>query len=389
MHTILVVDDNRDFCVLLEFALKSRVDDGELKLLFATNGVEALEIINRESENIHLVLTDISMPEMDGLELLEKVNEQNPYIKAIVMSGYRDMGYIRRAMNAGAYDYLLKPVNLDELEEVISRAINRSDVVREALRDRVRLFSIERELTVAGEIQQSMLPQKFPAFAGSKSIDIAAGMNPAKEVGGDFYDFFAIDNELFGFVIGDVSGKGIPAALLMALTRTLIRAYAQQGLGANQVLSLVNNTIAQDNKLAMFVTSFFGILKVETGEIEYCNAAHVVPLIKKLDGTVTQINCTGNMALGMLPDMQYKVNTMTLQQGETLVLFTDGITEARSTSEEMFGDERLQQAVHSSDKTISQEIMMDVLHKVYTFTSGAEQNDDIGVVVLTLGNSTE
>lgn len=381
LRTILIVDDNQEFSILIQYALKQQVEEGEYALLFARNGIEALEMIEQHPE-ISLVVTDISMPEMDGLTMLERMNEHNPHIKSIVISGYNDMQYVRRAMNAGASDYLVKPVSLDDLEESIMHTMNHVDIVRDALRSRDRLMQLERDLVIAGEIQRSMLPQKFPAFPDRHEFDLAAGMTPAREVGGDFYDFFLIDNDYLGFVIGDVTGKGIPAALLMALTRTLVRSYALQGKPANEVLSLVNNTLAVDNKLAMFATTFFGILEIPTGVIEYCNAAHVNPFVIHNNGRVEQCDARGNMALGMLENMPYHVSQLQLQPGESLVLITDGITDATNAKREMFGTARIPEALKYKHELNASSIMLSLLESVNTFVAGEEQADDIGLLIV-------
>jgi phosphoserine phosphatase RsbU/P len=380
-RTILIVDDQQSFTEIIRHVFHKQVQEGEYVLLFANSGQEALNIIE-DNPHIHLVITDISMPGMDGLTFLERMNEENPYIKSIVISGYNEMSYIRRAMNAGASDYLIKPVSFDDLEESVSHTMNNVDIVREALRSRDRLLQLERDLVIAGEIQQTMLPQKFPAFPNHSEFDIFAAMIPAKEVGGDFYDFFLIDNEYIGFVIGDVTGKGIPAALLMALTRTLIRSYALQGKPANEVLTLVNTTLATDNRLAMFATTFFGVMEISTGVIEYCNAGHVPPYICRADGRVEQLTGRASMALGMLDNIPYFVCTTQLEGGDTLVLYTDGITDASNIKKEMFSMERIPVILSDVFGSSAQDILLHLISKVNTFVAGEEPIDDIGVLTL-------
>jgi len=380
-RTILIVDDNKEFSILVEYAFQTQVEELEYVLLFAKNGIEALEIIENHPE-IHLVVTDVSMPEMDGLTMLERMNEHNPHIKSIVISGYSNMDYIRRAMNAGACDYLIKPVSLQDLEESIVKTMSKVDVVRDALRSRDRLMQLERDLVIAGEIQRAMLPQRYPAFPERPEFDIAAALMPAREVGGDFYDFFMIDDNYLGFVIGDVTGKGIPAALLMALSRTLIRSYALQGKPANETMSLVNNTLAVDNKLAMFATTFFGILEVSTGVVEYCNAAHVPPVILRSNGSIEPCEGMGGMALGMLENMPYKVDQLQLGKGDSIVIFTDGITDATNQYHEMFGTQRIVEILQHEHIHNANTIMMNMLESVTKFGGSEEQTDDIAIQII-------
>lgn len=386
-RTILVVDDSQEFSIIVEIALRQQLNDGEYMLLFANSGEQALQTIEEHPE-IALVITDISMPGMDGLTLLERMNEHNPHIKSIVISGYNDMSYIRRAMNAGASDYLVKPVSLHDLEESVMHTMMHVDIVRDALKSRDRLMQLERDLVIAGEIQRAMLPQKYPAFPDRSEFDITAGMTPAREVGGDFYDFFLIDGEYLGFLIGDVTGKGIPAALLMALTRTLIRSYALQGKPVNEILSLVNNALATDNRLAMFSTCFLGIMELKTGTVEYCNAAHSQPFVILPNTDVYVLDTRGGMALGMLENMTYRVSTITMQPGMTLVLYTDGITDATNIRREMYGTERIGLTLASNAALAPQELMMALLSSVDQFVAGEEQADDIGIVILRYTGST-
>lgn len=382
MHqTILIVDDNKEFSILVEYAFQKQVEEKEFVLLFAKNGLEALDMIEEHPE-IHLVVTDVSMPEMDGLTMLERMNEHNPHIKSIVISGYSNMEYIRRAMNAGASDYLIKPVSLGDLEESIIKTMNKVDVVRDALRSRDRLMQLERDLVIAGEIQRAMLPQRYPAFPDRAEFDIAAALMPAREVGGDFYDFFMIEDNYLGFVIGDVTGKGIPAALLMALTRTLIRSYAMQGKPANETMSLVNNTLAIDNKLAMFATTFFGVMEVSSGIVEYCNAAHVPPVVLRANGTLEPCEGMGGMALGMLENMPYKVDKLQLRKGDSLVIFTDGITDASNAEREMFGMPRIIDTLQGQHIHNANTIMMNMLETVTKYAGNEEQTDDIAVQII-------
>ena len=165
------------------------------------------------------------MPEMDGLTLLLKLKElKKPSLKTVIVSAYGDMENIRTAMNRGAFDFLTKPINFEDLEITINKTLEEIGLQRRAMREHDQLISIRQDLSVARDIQQGILPKVFPPFPGRTDFDIYASMIAAKEVGGDFYDFFMIDNDRLGFVIGDVSGKGIPAAIFMAVSRTLIRA---------------------------------------------------------------------------------------------------------------------------------------------------------------------
>ena len=227
---ILSVDDEMDLELLLTQYFRRKIRKGEYEFVFAHNGLEALTMMVKHPD-IEIILSDINMPEMDGLTLLAKVNEmRNPALKVIMVSAYGDMGNIRQAMNNGAFDFATKPIDLDDLSVTIEKAIEQIEYVHQMQKEHSQLESLKGDLAIACEIQQAILPRVFPPFPeDSDKLDIAASMTPAKDVGGDFYHFFRIDDDRIGFVIADVSGKGIPAAIFMAVSRTLIRATGVRG----------------------------------------------------------------------------------------------------------------------------------------------------------------
>ena len=227
---ILSVDDEMDLELLLTQYFRRQIRKGEYEFKFAHNGLEALTMLLKEKD-FDIILSDINMPEMDGLTLLTKINEmQNPALKCIMVSAYGDMGNIRQAMNNGAFDFATKPIDLDDLSVTIEKAIEHIRYIKTMQQEHTQLESIKGDLAVASEIQQAILPRIFPPFPeNAHQLDIAASMNAAKDVGGDFYDFFRIDQDHIGFVIADVSGKGVPAAIFMAVSRTLIRATGRRG----------------------------------------------------------------------------------------------------------------------------------------------------------------
>ena len=207
---ILSVDDEIDLELLLTQYFRRQIRKGEYEFKFAHNGLEALTMLLKEKD-FDIILSDINMPEMDGLTLLTKINEmQNPALKCIMVSAYGDMGNIRQAMNNGAFDFATKPIDLDDLSVTIEKAIEQITYIKQMQKEHTQLESIKGDLAVAREIQQAILPRIFPPFPENADLmDIAASMNAAKDVGGDFYDFFRIDDDHIGFVIADVSGKGV------------------------------------------------------------------------------------------------------------------------------------------------------------------------------------
>jgi sigma-B regulation protein RsbU (phosphoserine phosphatase) len=372
---ILVVDDEMDLEQLVRQKFRRHIRDNEFSFFFAHSGIEALETLAREKD-IDVVLTDINMPEMDGLTLLSKLSTHEGVLKAVVVSAYGDMENIRTAMNRGAFDFVTKPINLDDFETTILKALREADTIKSAMRVREELVAIQRELNVATDIQLSMLPQVFPAFPDRTEIDMHARMIAAKEVGGDFYDFFAIDEARIGIVVGDVSGKGVPAALLMAICRTLIRGSAMEGGTTHECMSTVNNAISGDVVPGMFVTVFYGVMNTKEGTLEYCCAGHFAPYLVS-DHGVRALESVGGLVIGAVPGWEYQSTTVQLSPGDTLFEFSDGVTEAISVSDEDFGEAKLEACLKGAHATRAEEIVDRVITTVQEFSKGAPQADDI------------
>lgn len=242
---------------------------------------------------------------------------------------------------------------------------------------------IESELQIAHEIQMSMVPKTFPPFPDRREFDIYATLIPAREVGGDFYDFFFIDEHRLCFAIGDVSGKGVPASLFMALTKTMFRATGgRQDASAKSILSQLNGEICRGNDSCMFVTVFCCILDVRTGELEYSNAGHNLPYVLS-NGVVQALPRTGGVALGITESAGFHAGQLLLKPGDRLVLYTDGVTEAMDNRDQLFSEARLETTLRGMKGLSSKEVVEKVVEEVQRFTVGAAQSDDI--TLLTLG----
>ncbi|MCK4677119.1 MAG: SpoIIE family protein phosphatase [Bacteroidales bacterium] len=242
---------------------------------------------------------------------------------------------------------------------------------------------IESELKIAHDIQQGMIHIIFPPFPERKDVDVYAILEPARQVGGDLYDFFFLDDETLCFAIGDVSDKGVPASLLMAITLTLLRSKANKTMEVNEIVNSINNSISKENENMMFVTFFLGLLNLKTGELNYCNAGHNYPYLISQKQKIEELEQTHGPPLGIKENHQYKYETIKLKKSDSLVLFTDGVTEAISKDSEFYGDERLKNLIeshclNSDPKTITNLIFDDV----GKFTLEAERSDDITLLVL-------
>ncbi len=267
-------------------------------------------------------------------------------------------------------------------EAFVKMASDLKEYIRNLTETTAAKQRIESELAVAARIQRSMLPSKFPGFPEHKEFEIYAVMEPAKEVGGDFYQFFLVNEHQLCFVIGDVSDKGVPAALFMAVTSSLIKAMAHQGSRPDRILTRVNAELIPGNDSCMFVTVFCGILDLRTGEVLYANAGHDAPLLATPDNAITSLDPPDGPALGIMDGIVFKMNRLQMKPGHVLFAFTDGVTESFNPGGEPFSEDRLRkQLVDIRQKTVK-EIVDGVRMEMGLFAEGASQNDDITMLAL-------
>ena len=379
---ILVVDDEPDLQALISQKFRNKIKAKEYEFHFAENGVQALEKIANDG-TIDLVLTDINMPVMDGLTLLSKINElNNKLLRSVIVSAYGDMENIRTAMNRGAYDFITKPIDLKDLEITIEKSLKEIEEYKLAVSAQTKLIALQQELDIANVIQTSILPKTFPPFPDRKEFEIFAKMIPAKDVGGDLFDFFFIDKYRLGIVVGDVSGKGIAAALLMAVSKTLLKATALKGMPADNILSEVNNIIAEESPSNMFVTVFYGVLDTRSGAFEYSNGGHNLPYLISVDGKIKQLENIGGLMIGAIKDVPYESNVIMLKPGESILFFTDGVTESFNKDGEEFHETGLEKILEGKNSLSVNELVDHVFKNVQSFSEGVEQSDDITCLAL-------
>ena len=377
-YKILVVDDEPDVEPLVLQRMRRDIRSRKYEFVFAHNGVEAVELLNKD-ESIDMVISDINMPQMDGLTLLEEISEINPNIRSIIVSAYGDMKNIRTAMNRGAFDFVTKPLDFGDLRVTIERTLHHMEEWREALSSRDKLVALQNELDVASGIQQSILPTVFPS---RDDYQIYASMEPARNVGGDFFDVVRLEDDRVGLAIADVSDKGVPAALFMMSSRTWMKGAAISSPEPGTVLGEVNALLHEDNDTQMFVTVLYAVYNPETGEFTYASGGHDAPLLVHSDGSSELLPLTGGIALGIVSDLAYGQNSVVLDHGETLVLYTDGVTEAMNGEGEQFGIERLRKVFTGRAPKDANEAAHKVFEAVNTFADGAAQSDDITCLTL-------
>ena len=379
---ILVVDDNDDN----RYTLTLHLDlEGYTNVETAQDGEEA--IARLEEGSFDLLLLDVMMPKVDGYQVLTwlKNHVRLRDLPVIMISALAEMNSVVRCIELGAVDYLLKPFN-----PVLLKARLGATLEKKRLRDEIdaHLARLLEELDTARRLQMGMVPQSFPVPSAQLPIDLYASMEPAREVGGDLYDFFVTDDGTLCFLIGDVSGKGMPAALFMARAKSLIRIATElmrprHGASAkpSEIIGLVNRELCQDNGNMMFVTLFFAMLAPATGELSFCNAGHNAPY--RLDGnSLTAIDGAKGIILGVKPDAVYDTGQISLATGEMIYLFTDGITEASNAIDELFGEARLEAVLRGGAGRASAEIVSSVAEAVKSFVGTALPSDDITMIAV-------
>lgn len=377
-HTILVVDDEPDLEALVRQRMRRDIRAGRYEFLFAHNGFEALQQIEQHPE-IELVLTDINMPQMDGLTLLDNISKLEAELRSVVISAYGDMQNIRTAMNRGAFDFIIKPVDFSDLRLTIDRTVENLMAWRQALAAQNQLVLIQNELQVAAEMQSSILPITFPK---QDTYELFASMVPAKEVGGDFYDFYEFEDGRLGVVVADVSGKGVPAALFMMVSRTLMKGASENFTSPAETLTQVNRLLTADNPNMMFVTLIYGIYDPKTQVLTYSNGGHNPILLVHRDRTTDVINPSDGIALGLVDDFEFIDHDLQLNANDLVLLYSDGVTEAEALDQEQFEMDRFRGIFHQTAYASAQAANDAVNDAVHVFTQGNEQSDDITCMTL-------
>jgi sigma-B regulation protein RsbU (phosphoserine phosphatase) len=355
----------------------------EYKVKVVTSGALALKIVEKQPPDI--ILLDIMMPEMDGYEVCRrlKANPATAEIPVIFLTAKDQTADEAEGFALGAADYIHKPVNPPILQArvkthvALKKSFDELHDMSEALaRAKERM---EAELNVGRDIQHSMLPDTVPDCS---EIALCASMDAAREVGGDFYDYFMLNDDELCFCVADVSGKGVGSALFMAMTKLQIKSRAEDDKMPSKIMSRVNTDLARDNPSCMFVTVFLGTINLRSGQVTYTNAGHNPPLIKRVSGEVEEVPDLHGPILGVLEGKEYGESTVNLAPGDVLLVFTDGVTEALDREENLYSDERLLQTVQEVSEINADSVLKTVRGSVDEFAKGAEQADDITMITL-------
>lgn len=268
-------------------------------------------------------------------------------------------------------------VEFDELSDDINSTVNTlKKYISEAE------ARIDAELAFAKAIQHSALPSVFPPYPNRKEFDISATMHTAKEVGGDFYDFYFVDDDTLAFLVADVSGKGIPAAMFMMTSKTLLKSYAETGMSVEEVFTDANEKLCEGNEAGMFVTAWMGLLNTKTGLVTFANAGHNPPIVKHSDGSSSYLKTRPGFVLAGMEGIRYRKNEYQLEKGDVIFLYTDGVTEAMNSANELYGEDRLIKVLERNADSDTQRICDAVKADVDSFVGDAPQFDDITMLCL-------
>jgi sigma-B regulation protein RsbU (phosphoserine phosphatase) len=374
---ILLVDDAKPNIDILVAALKN-----DYKLSVALNGEMALQIAERTPPD--LVLLDIMMPGLDGYEVCRRFRKMPEMadVPVIFLSSLDEVAKKAQGFEAGANDYVTKPF---EILEVQARV--RSLIKAKAYSDSVK-EQLAADLRVAHDIQMGMIPQDFTTLEKEFGVELAAALDPAREVGGDLYCAFAADPDRLVLVMGDVSGKGIPASLFMVRTSTLVRLLARQIREPDLILAALNDELSAENPSLMFCTMVCAVFDRTTRHLVIASAGHTKPVLLRTGQSPEWIVSAVGTALGFESGFEFPPTEVELHPGDAIVLYTDGVSEAFNPQRELYGNDRLLRDIAASTDKGAPAVVSQMLQHVRGFADGAPQSDDIAVLALRLRDSS-
>lgn len=375
---ILVVDDEPDIPLLYNQKFRKEIESGTYRFQFCKDGYSAKRTVD-EYGDIDIVITDIYIPGLSGVELVEHITNNHRIIAPIVISAYGNISLIRSAMRAGAHDFLIKPTDFNDLAETIQKA---SLIVYERRKNEemyARLSAITDELDISAKLQKSILPGTTLKGNG---IDIYANTHPAAEVGGDFYDFFWLNDHQLGIVLADVSGKNVSAALFMTMSRTLIKSLAAVSPTPADCFASVNRELLKTNVATMFVTAIYGIVDTNEKTFTYTNAGHLPVAILNSKREPEFLECDPGIALGIDDSVVFSNNVRELVIGDSILLYTDGVTEANDIAGNEYDFPRLEAYLRDSQHLPPKLLTDGLIKSIKEFTKDAPQSDDITTLCL-------
>jgi serine phosphatase RsbU (regulator of sigma subunit) len=382
---LLIVDDNPENRDLLTRRLRRL---GYTKMTTAADGVEALELL--AGGDFDAVLLDVMMPRLNGIDVLTRLRDERRLERTavIMISAATELETVVQCIELGAEDYLPKPFNPVLLRARLGSVIDKMILRAES---RASLDRMERELAEARRQQLRMVPHEFPVPSEGMPAEVHAVMHPAREVGGDLYDAFEAAPGVLCVALGDVSGKGMPAALFMARTRSLLRAATLQYVAIAgevpspaQVTAVINDELCKDNPDTMFVTLFFALLDLRTGLLRFVNAGHVHPYLLGADGSVAIVERTSGPPLGVSPFARHVEFDLALAPGDGLIVISDGLPEMINAAGDFYSLERLEDDFRELADAAPMALIARLVERVMNFSQSVPQADDVTALVLRL-----
>ena len=366
---VLIVDDVKANVDILVQALSS-----DYKLSVALGGQQALDAVSKNAPD--LILLDIMMPDIDGYEICRRLRaaDATRELPIMFLSSLEDVNDKTRGFEVGGNDYLTKPFEILEVKARV-RSLLKAKAYAEAVK-----AAAERDLRIAREIQMGLLPADISAQVQGTGLDVYAVLEPARQVGGDLFEVLRLGEDRVLVAVGDVSGKGIPSALFMAVAMTLLRSLARQGNALEEILRQLNDELLQQNPRGMFVTLQCLVFDLAMRSVTCASAGHHAAVRITPGHAPGLAFTTSGRVLGLMPAEDITSETLELHTGDTFVLFTDGVSEAFDPREELFGEERLLEQLERSPGRSARETTLGVLDAVRRHAAGAQQSDDITVV---------
>jgi len=373
---ILVVDDEPDLELLINQRFRKDIKEGRYSFVFAGNGVVALQVLN-EYPDIELVLTDINMPEMDGLTLLAKIKEMNnPLLHSVIVSAYGDILNIRTAMNGGAFDFIVKPIDLNDLEITIKKAIDNLETLKKALQARDKLIVVQNELQEARNLQLSMLPKELPLIP---NIDFAVYMKTATEVGGDYYDFHVHPDGTVTIILGDATGHGMRAGMMVSIMKSLFMSDRNN----MELKPFFENSskVLKDMQLGRLMMALTCV-QIKTDKIITTNAGMPPLFIYRAGSHTVDEVIINNMPLGAMKEIVYDLKEISIKHGDILLLMSDGFAELKNENVEIYGYKRTINSFLEVANNSPGQIINYLVEIGRVWTNGNEPEDDITFVVI-------
>ncbi len=375
---ILFVDDEPEYELLIRTLFRRKAKTHNWIMEFASSGKEALERLAKNPD-IALVLTDLKMPEMDGLTLLDRMHDLNIPLKSIVVSAYSDLPNIRAAMNRGAFDFVVKPIDADDMEATILKSSQEWFKERKAARYERQLVALQKELDVARQIQEAIQPVDFDA---NSTLDLYAFSSSTHEINGTFYDHYWVDDHRVGFLVGDIGGKGVSAAVFMVMIQMYFKSVALQGHLPGRCMTLVNRLLVPEGFPELSVSAFYGLYNTATGSVQYCNAGLPPPYILYATGAANPLQGAPEVPVWSEHGHEFRTHHAVLHSEESLIVFTRGVITARSPDGTLFSLERLAQTLHASRASSSAELIRTIIRTLLGFTENGTQEMDLTLLAL-------